>query len=756
MRRPVDNLSRVCAAASASLLLTTLMLLAASAARAEFTPATLLSGTSRLQFDNASSPAFSQNGGYVAFRGTLAGVPGIYRRGPYGEIALVAGEASAGASEAERLLSAPDASAPSISEEGRYVAFTSAAVLDPQEEGPGQEDGKGCPQVYVRDMDLAPSAPGAYTLASAVDGGSEGLTYEKRCTDGSSTALSIGGAQAAAGVALSANGKEVAFTVLSPSDLGGPCTGAPLKCPTEASQVAVRDLEKHTTTLVSVTPAGQPTPGGGAFPSTASEATSSMSGSSVSVESGEPSASSVAISANGSTVAWEGTDVPAQVSSATEVTAGMAKLGGAGYEIEPLWRRVADGPSAVTRRLLAGAGLNFFFFNRTNLSESEQPVRGGAIGLEPPGQADFVPPVLDAEGETVVAIANAPTPENEGSYSFLGGIGLVPPAEAYAVQIDDDPATPPLITPLTATPDFAALGAIYGGISDVAISPDGSRMAFNTRRVSFAPAALTLVSPPAQEVGYAYTYVANLRLGTLQRVTSTYEGAPPNGEPGKLSLSGDGLSLAFASSAANLFYGDVAPGASQVYLSQEVPSPNLLAVQSESPPPLEALPTPAWVLSAIAAPQPDGSVLIDAYVPGAGKLTVRAGAQLLSRATSKRQQAKNGRRKARVSGASSSVQVPTRTVGQATAVARGSSELHLRLRVNEAYGALVAGKDGLYCVLQVSFTDPGHAALRQEIPVTLRRTLRAKPGKGNAHKGSLTRKSSPGKPESPGKTGVAQ
>jgi hypothetical protein len=280
-------------------------------------------------------------------------------------------------------------------------------------------------------------------------------------------------------------------------------------------------------------------------------------------------------------------------------------------------------------------------------------------------------------------------------------------------------------------------------------------VAFNTRRVSFALASPTLVSPPVQEVANAYTYVANLELGTLQRATSTYEGSPPDGEPGQVSFAGDDLSLAFASSASNLFYGDGTPGASQVYLTQETPSPSQAAPQNLSPPPLEALPTPTWLLSAIAVPQADGSVMVDAYVPGAGTLSVRASAQLPSTAARKSAKAKGRRATAHKSKADKAIQIPARTVGQATAVARGSSELRLRLRVSAAYRALVAGKDGLYCVLELSFAAPGHATLEQRIPVSFHEIARKLPAKEKA----TTRKAAAGKKAGAevgahGKTGV--
>jgi hypothetical protein len=678
-------------AALASLFLfATLALLALpTSGYAEFAAPTLLSGTQTQQFEEAGSPAFAQEGRYVAFRGSLAGVPGVYRRDlQTGEIAIVAGE---------------DATAPSISANGRYIAFTSAAVLDPQDEGPDGDDGGGCPQVYVRDMDLAPTAPDAYTLASVPIGSSEeGLTFAPACPSGGS---GLAGAQAAGGVALSANGREVAFTVLSSSDL---MSGEREHPTTEASQVAVRDLETHTTTLVSATPEGLATPGGGAYPSAVSKLEVRFLGA-------QPAASSAAISADGSTVAWEGTNVPEQVPSATEIT------GGAGYEVEPLWRRIADGPTAVTKRLLAGAGLEFFAFGITNLGEGNPPVRAGALALEPQEQDEFIPPALSADGRTVVTIANAFTPANQESYRFVGAT-LAPPAEAYLVRVGDEATSMPEITPLTATPDFALSKALLGGIGEVAISPDGSRVAFNTRRVNFALAPPILISPPVQETSYAYTYVANLSGGTLQRVTRGYEGSAPNGEPGLLSFAGDDLSLAFASAASNLFFGDGTPGASQVYLTQEVPPGTEIPIESVSPAPALPLPPPAWVLSATATVEPDGSVLIDAQVPGAGKLQARASAQLpATYGPAGRRTERSSRTRARASGVGGSrVELLTRTVSQAATVATVASELRLRLRPGPAYRALVASRDGLYVLLRVTFTAPGHSPLVRGIPVTLR------------------------------------
>jgi hypothetical protein len=711
-------------------------------ARGEFGAPALLSGTEAsqyaqpMQFEFAESPAFAREGGYIAFRGSLAGAAGVYRRDlQTGEIELVAGAPAVGASAAEQLLSAPDATAPSISAEGRYVAFTSAATLVPicgtaasQSSSTCEPDAdRGCPQVYVRDMGTpgeptSLASPDAYTLVSARGGTGEGLTYAPGCQSASSGKLALAGAQAAAGVAMSENGRSVAFTVLSPSNLTGSCSAPPsASCPTEPSQVAVRDWATKTTTLVTATPEGLPTPGGGAYPSAVSESRVTLMQS--------PAASSAAISADGSTVAWEGTNVPAQVPSATDVTEAMARDGGPAFEVEPLWRRVADGTAAETQRLLAGAGLNFYSFGLTNLSEGEPPVRGGALALEPQSQDEFIAPALSESGETVATIANAFTTANEASYTFVGA-KLAPPADAYLVRVDEAPGIAPQVTPLTATPDYALGRAMFDGVRDVAISPDGTRVAFNTARVSFALAPPSLISPPAQETVDAYTYVADLPAGTLERVTNGYEGAPPDGEPGLLSLAGDDLSLAFSSAASNLFFGDGTPGASQVYLSREVPAASVLASESMSPAP--ALPVPAltWMLSATATPQRDGGVLVEAEVPGAGTLQALAVAQLPL--VSAGRHARTSARRAKTRAATSRearVELVDRTVARSVAIATDPGELRLRLGVDPGYSALVAGQEGLYVVLHLSFSVPGHETLVEQIPVTLHDVKPKKPSR---------------------------
>jgi hypothetical protein len=709
-----------------------------TAARAEFTLSTLVSGNRQLQFGEANAPAFAADGDYVVFQGVLADVPGVYRRDlQTGEVGLVAGGAATSTepcvTTTQDQFAACDAAAPSVSADGRYVAFTTTADLEPASaagEVVEPAGDRGCPEVYVRDMDLQPGTPGAYTLASALNSTREGIAYLGGCAASTSSGFALAGAQAAPGVALSADGREVVFTVFSYSNLGASsgcvAPGTPPEYPqcTPPSQVAVRDLETSTTTLVSVTPDGEATPGGGAYPSTSSERY---------LHSEEQTAGSrAAISADGSTVAWEGTNVPAQVPSATEIAgdvrtteAGQSKTGS---EVEPLWRRVADGSEAVTKRLLAGAGLDFY----PSYVEPGRPVEAGAGGL--------AAPALSADGHTVAMISAAPSPSAEATLVGLNATSV--PADAYVVRVEGSAAVPS-ISRLTEVGDYAAAPAALGTVEDIAISADGTRVAFDTDRTQFELPSLSLVSPPSTYTSLLETYVASLQRGTLQRVTSTYDGAEPNGNAGLLSFSGDGQTLAFASGATNLFFGDAVTASSEVYLASELPSSVEVTPQLIGAAPAAVRETAPWLLDVSASVSADGSVLVQAQVPGAGRLAVSAGAQLppaarrstgghtrkAVRATvAKRQRGK--RKKAKANGGTA---VPTRTVARGTLSARAPSELRLRLRVSAPYRALVDSGSGLYAVLRVTFSAPGHKTLVEEIPVTFRRAThkhrRATPAK---------------------------
>ena len=345
----------------------------ARSARADvFGPISLVSASAisgspfNQQAEYAHDAAISGDGRYVAFDGSFGGRTGVWRRDlQTGVIAAVAAEDTG-----EPSFSAADADLPSISENGRYVSFTTTARLDPVDDvNPG-------PDVYVRDMSRAPSEEGAYTLASAVDGASAGLTYEPNGRYSSVESEELHQGSVAAGrSALSADGRKVAFVTSAISNLAGPGTSA--------MQVAVRELDSEQTELVSVAddPAtGQPLPGQPVFGEEAGETFGAV-GTGLG---GKPpifvnpapyeltGALGASISADGSTVAWMGVDVGQQV----RLLAGEAPR--ASYT-EPLWRRIADGPAAPVRRITGGSDPA----NPACAASGETTLPGTAVASDP-------------------------------------------------------------------------------------------------------------------------------------------------------------------------------------------------------------------------------------------------------------------------------------------------------------------------------------------------------------------------------------
>lgn len=709
-------------------------LLVPGAARASFGGASLISGTAKLQFEEAEAPAIARDGEHVAFQGSLAGVSGVWRRdqktGVVEPVATAydADDPSVGAPTPA--LSAPDATAPSISGNGQYVAFTTTADLQPQQTvgGAGEpESDRGCPEVYVRDMNLPAGAPGAYTLASALSDG-EGIAFEGPCSTGGGSGFSLAGAQAAAGVALSSDGQSVVFTVLSKSDLGSLGAGV---LTTPPSQVAVRNLATGATTLVTTaaTPqrSGQPVLGGGAYPSQESEQAGSLR--IASDQAGDqPTGSTAAISSGGTAVAWLGTDVPEQAPGGSEeIEAGVPyEPGKGGFEVEPLWRRIADGAGASTRRLLAGVGLDFLF----HLSETgEAPLNGSFVAMR--SAPVFAPPALSEDGSTVALVANAPHPAALPSLRLSGN--YPPQTDAYVVHVSDDAATAPQVVPLTETQNYDTRTGAEGFVKDVAISPGGNLVAFDAERNQFTlPSGFALTSPPATSRVFQ-TYEADIELRTLQRVTVTYNGAEPtNGGAGLLSLGSEGA-IAFASGATNLFYGD-AIAASEVYEAHELPSEEPPAKERVGGPPAQPLPQMEWTLDATAEAKPDGAVIVHVQAPGAGNLAIEAKAELPSPRSSASLSRSRGPSRSRHATKPSAVKLETRSIAHAAASTEAPADLSLRLSAGSAYRARVASRHGLYAVLHIAFSAAGHATLRAQIPVSFHESSRAGRGGVAAHK----------------------
>jgi hypothetical protein len=686
----------------------------------------------------AHDVAVSADGRYVAFDGNFAGRTGVWRRS-------VQSGAIEPVSVGEPGTPQGNAELPSISADGRYVSFTTAAALTPEDTNVG-------PDVYVRDMQAGPGES-QYELGSAitVGGSTAGLTY----TYGPNPSFEEvhHGSIASGRSALSADGQKVVFVTTAVSNLAGQ--------PTPALQVAVRDLQSRTTQLVSARydPAiggpklnpetGQPEPvsaqegsqtygavfvGGAELPSFTAPAP---------YEAATPVGAS--ISADGSTVAWMGVDIGLQA----PVLAGESL---APKYSEPLWRRIADGPQAPIRRVTGGsdpANPACAASGESVLPRSPStadPCQGPfATLIEPatPGvvsglEGDDLLPRLSGDGYAVAFLANAPLV----SLGLNFGQGGDTHADLYLADMHPGLTRLQALRPLTelASGDATDL-ATTAPILDLGVSPNGSEIAFSTKRTQFPLGSPAYVSAPSAAPGMVELFDADLANDTLTRVTQGFEGGPsehphetkPTGEDpyeklgdGALSpsFSADGNTLAFSSTASNLVYGDgntppaVAEGAfdgSDAFAVSRVVFGSTPASQSVSPPPGNPSLTPVWRLGVTALSRRDGSVLLEIVVPGAG--TLRAGAQGAVRV-------KVGARahKARRGSVRASTTVANATVATKLARPQRSGLLAMTLKLAKRYGSLASRRGGLSATVAVTFVASHRPTLREKLAITFART----------------------------------
>jgi Tol biopolymer transport system component len=690
-------------------------LLASASACASFSPAQLVSGEllagkQPVQADYAYSPALAADGRYVAFTGSVDSVRGVYRKDlQTGALELVAGG---------------DAGAPSISAEGRYISFTTSQNplgLELASTQGGKEPEHECSAVWVRDMEPAEGEP-KYELASALNGSTESLSYA-----GSGKPDCPGGGSAAADrVALSADGRKVVFTVIGASDLSEEKPGGE---GTPADQVAVRDLDTHQTILVSASLASQLSEKQQPVPTPAALAGSEIRNkTSTWVEEEENhnpiSASTAAISAEGNTVAWMGVDIPAQA----PVAAGYATFDPGKPEsyAEPLWRRIVGAPSA-TRRVTGGddplspsglGPLDLQWSLGSSGAEENGPEYGTYIqrigfGESPRYRSvlDNLTPQLSADGNTVAMLSTAPAYGSEPTYPAGTGAPSEVPANAFVVNMAPGLTRSQALTPLTewASIDFGHSNtALSGAIEDIALSPDGTRVAFTTQRAVFPLAPPALITPTVTEASYSQLYEIDLRAGTLALVSNGYEGNPASSDIYSPSFSGNGNTLVFASGATNLVYGAVNAGDSNVFATTAQTAPDLPGEQLITPLPAVQPPTPWWHMSATAESGPAGSLLLYIYVPGKGRLATNATAR-----------------------------VPReRTIAGAHAASAGAELVELRLLPAKRYRSLERGRVGLHAKVTIDFQAQGHARLTE----TLQENLRVLPAKARRARAVTLRK----------------
>jgi Tol biopolymer transport system component len=665
-----------------------------------FEPIQLASLTPSEQADSAEDAVISANGRFLAFDGSVGGVTGVWRR----DLLTGAVEPVAAGNAQQPAIDAPDSRRPSISADGRYVSFTTTAPLDPV------DDLNTAPDVYVRDMTIEAGQAGGFTLASAADGSSQGLTYDFAGQE------SFGRGSLASGrSAITADGRHVVFVTTATSNLADPAVAD-----TPPLQVAVRDLDSERTRLVSVQydqSTGQTT---GAPVPTVSEGGITFGAvfhAGNTVPAYPEAFDGASISADGSTVAWMGQNVGKQAGVLQSDPASDAQY------TEPLWRRIADGPQALTRRVTGGSDpANAACPPGGTLSQPPtlaNPCQGpfeplqesGRFGIFTLSSAEQLPQ-LSADGRTVAFLANARDIASGEQF----GQAAVASDDLYIVDMHDGLTRQQALRRLTeiASANGSDVGRV-APIVDFGVSPDGSEVAFSTLRTTFPLGSPAYVTAPAGNAGAQELFDVDLANDTLTRVTQGYEGGvsePAKATVSSPSFSADGNTLAFASTAYNLVYGD-GNGASDAFLVKRKRFASAIVQQSVSPAPGNPSIAPDWRLTLSAHSRRDGSVLLEVAVPGAGSLRATARSALRVR-TSRARAGRRGR-----SGRGSSTAVVTRQVAAATKAvpAGGSGFASLRLLAAPRYRALAARRGGLSSSIAVTFTAPGHKALRARITV---------------------------------------
>jgi Tol biopolymer transport system component len=470
------------------------------------------------------------------------------------------------------------ASNPSISADGRYVAFATAEPLV-------AADLNDHVDVYVRDMNVAIGQPGAYDLVSARDGGDVPAAYG---TPAVPTPGSEPGSDVSRGVAISADGRRVAFRTDAPTDL--PASGA---VDVPAGQVFVRDRVADTTTLVTA----KRDPESGAM-------TSAPAG----------GAAGAALSADGTTVAWTGGNAGDQTRF----------LGGENPEPSfpyYLWRRVADGPAAPTRRI-------------TGLADPDDPAcpPGSSTNFDQSSTGPCYGPLTDQEANRTSISGQLPALSGDGlTVAFLTGAGPRPLAftgpglDLYVTHMDSGLTRKAATVELTRD-TVGTDAATASPLGSVAISRDGQHLALTTVRTKFVLPALEQVDEPRQVPGPRELYAVDLGAGTIERVTRSYSegdiGADVLNGP---TLSADGSRIAFAAFASNLFYGD-ANQTTDAFVAERLP---------EEPPGALPVAPGAGLESSIeedrgpsirvrARARPGGVVVLTVSVPAAGGLKALA------------------------------------------------------------------------------------------------------------------------------------
>jgi Tol biopolymer transport system component len=641
-------------------------------------------------FQTRSTNFFEDDGGVLGAHGVEADVepPGTLREGGIFRYDRVTRTIQLVADGSEIHTEGPEkgklvfqgAQNPSVSADGRFVAFSTVQQLVPQDTNENVD-------VYVRDMAVPLTAArqdaGAYTLVSARDGGEEPASYGARNPP-------LKGAEPGADVwpnsSISADGRYVVFrTTELASNLPD---HAALDTPPR--QLFVRDVLSHTTRLLSrdtttVTYASGDPAGGVSGPAT--------------------------ISSDGSTVAWVATNAPAQ----TRFLSGESLDPSQPYYLWKRWREA----QAPIRRV-------------TGLADPDDPAcpAGGEVTQNPQALGPCYGPLSEQESGLASIAEVAPSLSADGyTVAFLAGAALRPNiTKSNGLDVFLTSMSPG-VTRKAGTRELT-LGVSSGNpgstpsIESLSLSGDGSTIAFTTTRDDFVlsepqPIGAFRPLPSASDL-----YVIHLATNTLERAVVNYEGSDPDGSVSvNPTLSQDGSTAAFVSSSSNLIFGD----------ANKLPdafTATLQAPAGTAPPPAEVNALQGgFSLTTSAQPEiglrvkraKDGGLIVLVETPTAGRLTALAHGTLATRVGKK-------------------VKKRTVVLAHASGVARAEGTTTLTLRLAARYQRELKRAGKLAASITVSFAPAASAEALSSEAVGVFRTTSARKaargsGSGTAKKG---------------------
>ncbi|MDO8212960.1 hypothetical protein [Conexibacter sp. CPCC 206217] len=520
------------------------------------------------------------------------------------------------------------AARPSVSDDGRWVVFSTAQRLVPQDDNDNID-------VYVRDMSVPLTSDraggGAYRLVSARDGSDDPAHYAP--IDPPLTGRNPG-ADVFAAQAISADGRYVAFrTTDLASDL--PARDA---VDTSPFNVFVRDLATKRTVLVTRDADGNGA-GGGLGP--------------------------VVLSRDGSTVSWVGQNASRQ----TRFLNGENTDDAFSYY---LWRRWDDA-GATTRRV-------------TGLADPDDPACvDGTVDTNPIATGPCYGPLADTDAGFNDIGSRAPALSADGwTVAFLAG-AAARPAQDPDTYLDvfttsmrpgvSRKAGTQAVTRGTSAPN----PNVNGEIASIAMSADGSRLVLVSARRQYLPPAPPLVGDPRSSAGGNELYTIDLGAGgSTRRVLRPGGGDVDGSIDANAAVSADGRSIAFVSGAANLAPGDAngQPDAFTVTESADPPSGAPPAGLGADPI-NEEIVSSSDDLGVRAIVRRDGTLLLRVSVPGPGSLRAVAKTRASGTTAARARRARGGRRAAKKVKPAKPRQVAVRS---AQARRRSTVQMTLRLR----------------------------------------------------------------------------